>query len=458
MSQERLLDRLTKMENDRKNKKSVAAVTLGCKLNYAETSSILDCFIKAGWKMAGKHETPDLIVIHTCAVTKQAEQKSRQQIRRAVRRYPESRVVVIGCYATLSSELLAGIDGVAAVLEGERKYDLSLYRQGEFPGVRDMGGDAVAAHSLVGQAAIGRTRAFLKIQDGCSFGCAYCTIPLARGRSRSVAPEEVLAGARRLLAAGYRELVVTGVNIGDYRHGSMKLADLLVRLDELPAARIRISSVEPDLLNDRLLETVARSTRIMPHFHLPLQGGTNGLLMGMRRHYTLEVYRERLLRTLDLMPACGVGADIMTGYPGEKPQDFEAACSFLASLPVSYLHVFPCSIRPGTLLEREVRMGERGIVQPERVREQSRRLVEIGEEKKRKFAERFIGRETELLIEEQCATTGEDVCCSGYTPNYIRVQAMQEKGRKGAVQRGDLRRVRLTGIRDDLDLEGVFVT
>lgn len=446
------------MENDRKNTRRVVAVTLGCKLNYAETSSILDRLLAAGWRLAEDGEAPDLVIIHTCAVTKQAEQKSRQQIRKAFRRYPDSRVVVIGCYATLSHDVLAGIDGVAAVIEGEGKYDLARYWPGEFPATGDAGVDAVAAHSLVGQAAMGRTRGFLKIQDGCSFGCAYCTIPLARGRSRSVSPEEVLAGARRLLAAGYQELVLTGVNIGDYRHGAMRLAQLLERLDELPAARIRISSVEPDLLTDELLETVARSKRIMPHFHLPLQGGTNEQLKAMRRHYTLEVYRERLLKALELMPGCGVGVDIMTGYPGETLQDFEAACAFLASLPVSYLHVFPCSIRPGTRLDREVRLGERRAVQPERAKEQSRRLVEIGEEKKRDFAARFIGRETELLVEEQSPDEGGTVSCSGYTPNYLRVRVLLENGGSGSAVRGDLRKVRLTGIRDDLDLEGVFVT
>jgi len=446
------------MENDRNNTGRVLAVTLGCKLNYAETSSILDRLLAAGWCFAEDGEVPDLVIIHTCAVTKQAEQKSRQQIRRAVRRYPESRVVVIGCYATLSHDVLAGIDGVAAVIESEEKYDLARYWPGEFPAIRDAGVDAVAAHSLVGQAAMGRTRGFLKIQDGCSFGCAYCTIPLARGRSRSVSPEVVIAGARRLLAAGYQELILTGVNIGDYRHGAMRLAQLLARLDELPATRIRISSVEPDLLTDELLETVARSKRIMPHFHLPLQGGTNDLLKAMRRHYTLEIYRERLLKALELMPGCGVGVDIVTGYPGETPQDFEAACAFLASLPVSYLHVFPCSIRPGTLLDREVRLGKREPVQPERIRQQSRKLVELGDAKKRRFAERFIGRDMELLIEGQCSEAGGEACFIGYTPNYLRVRVYREQAVGGSVTRGDIRMVRLIGVRDDLDLEGVFVT
>lgn len=407
--------------------KKVAAVTLGCKLNYAETSSILQGLEGLGWDVCGPEEGADLIVVHTCAVTLQAEQKCRQKIRRLIRMNPAARVVAVGCYAQLSPSLLAGIDGVAAVLGSGEKFELGRYI--EAAGKDPSAPPAVAAGPLseLGEArpgcsppaGSGRTRAFLKIQDGCDYGCSYCTIPLARGRSRSVEPSLVLSQARALAASGYREIVLSGVNTGDYRSGDVDFALLLRMLETVEVSRIRISSLEPDLLSRDVLTAVAASRRIVPHLHLPLQGGTDALLRAMGRRYTVAGYRDSVKRALDALPGCAVGADVMVGFPGETEDYFAATLGFIEELPLSYLHVFSCSVRPETRLAREVEAGERSRVDPKEAARRSAELIRVGEEKARAFALRHVGSRRRVLFEEAGA---------GYTPEYLRVEVEAPDG------------------------------
>ncbi|ABB24582.1 MiaB/RimO family radical SAM methylthiotransferase [Pelodictyon luteolum] len=400
--------------------KKVAAVTLGCKLNYAESSSILQGLVEGGWVACGPEEGADLLIVHTCAVTGQAEQKCRQKIRQLIRRNPECRVAVIGCYAQLSPEVLGGIEGVDAVFGNKEKFDLDRYLAVAKGGRSAL--PAVAAGSVSRlqtaspgcspPAGSGRTRAFLKIQDGCDYLCAYCTIPLARGRSRSIEPEDVLRQAHRLAGSGYREIVLSGVNTGDYRSGGVDFPALLRMLEEVPVSRIRISSLEPDMLSPAFLQVVGSSARIVPHFHLPLQSGSDPVLRAMRRRYTAEGYRRAVHALREVLPGCAVGADVMVGYPGEEEEDFQAMYGFIEQLPLSYLHVFSCSVRPGTLLGRQVAGGERLRVNPKETARRSALLVELGERKAREFALSRIGSRQMVLFEEGYG---------GYTPEYLRV-------------------------------------
>jgi threonylcarbamoyladenosine tRNA methylthiotransferase MtaB len=444
---------------------SVAAVTLGCKLNYSETSAILDRLSAEGFRIAALEKGADMIIVHTCSVTGQAEQKCRQKIRQVIRKNPESVVVVIGCYAQLQPQLLAGIDGVHAVLGSNDKFNTSCYRAllekkpaRTFVMVSDAdaANDIHAGYSIPEHRGNSRTRAFLKIQDGCDYGCAYCTIPMARGRSRSLQPAELLARAHALAASGYREIVLTGVNIGDYRSGTTEFVGLLQILEEVAVDRIRISSVEPDMLDDRLLEVVARSARIAPHFHVPLQSGSDSILKAMRRRYTTGTYRERIMRIVETIRDCALGIDVIAGYPGESPADFRDMYDFIERLPAAYLHVFACSVRPGTVLACQTASGERKVIESREIQRRSRLLIELGERKKAAFTSRFIGRECSILAEESSMDNRGRICCSGYTPNYLHVTATAEP--PGRVDAGSLRGmvlpVMIEGMDDDLNLQG----
>ncbi len=443
--------------------KRVLIRTLGCKLNYAETSAILEDFVKKGWGVSTGEDRPDLVIIHTCAVTGKAEQKSRQLIRKMIQTYPDSRIVAVGCYAQLQPDRLEKIEGIDGILGSEEKFDTANYL-GEaasrvqcdiisMPSIKD----AVAAHSLVTERSSGRTRGFLKIQDGCDYGCAYCTIPMARGHSRSVPLAEVLEGAGRLSDAGYREIVLTGVNIADYRSGGADLIELLRELDQLAGCRIRISSIEPDVLSDKLIETVASSSRIMPHFHLPLQSGSDSILAAMRRRYTTTGYRERLLRAVFTIPRCAIGADVVTGYPGETDADFQKAFSFIEALPVAYLHVFPCSVRPGTVLAGQVASGERDIFSPDEIRSRSRKLLALAERKENEFLDRSVGQRFQVLMEDCSEDAGGEYVLSGYSENYLRVHVrLSSANARGMV--GKEVQVLIEKKGEDLNLEGRFVT
>lgn len=448
------------MKAIKSDKGAVAIVTLGCKVNYAESATILDALVSDGWRIARPDEAAGLVVVHTCAVTAQAEQKSRQQIRKAVRKNPGAKVVVIGCYAQLDPGRLAAIDGVSLVLGNADKLQASRYAgaSGQEPVIRvsPVTGlrEAAPACSMLSNPEAGRTRAFLKIQDGCSFGCSYCTIPLARGRSRSVPLGSLLDTAARLAEAGYREIALTGINIADYRDGDTGFAGLLRRLDAVPVDRIRIGSVEPDLLDDELIETVAASSRIMPHFHLPLQSGSDRVLRLMGRHYDTGSYRERLMRAVTGIRDCAIGADVMVGYPGEREEDFDAMYRFIEALPVAYLHVFNCSVRPGTVLSRQV--AERLLAPVPRAEAASRasRLGELAGMIERRFSDPYIGRSLSVLFEESRILEDGRRRWSGYTGNYLRIDVDLDAGSPLMALKGSERAVVVEGRGDGLNLQG----
>lgn len=440
--------------------KKVAAITLGCKLNYAETSTIVDKLAAGGWQPVEMDEGPDLVIVHTCAVTGQAEQKSRQQIRKIIRNHPGSRVAVIGCYAQLDPERLADIDGVSLVLGSVDKFDVAHYsgepeRDGGRPFVRASSvreiDQAEPASSMLCNPGKGRTRAFLKIQDGCSFGCSYCTIPNLRGRSRSVPADLVLERAMRIADAGYREIVLTGVNIGDYRDGALRFSGLLKRLEEVPVSRIRIGSVEPDLLDDELIATVSSSSRIMPHFHLPLQSGSDSVLRSMGRHYDTATYRRRFMQAVEAIPGCGIGADVMIGYPGEGEREFEEMYRFIEGLPAAYLHIFTCSVRPGTPLSRQVASRQLRLVPPQVAASRAARLAGLAARIERSFADSFVGSTLRVLFEEGQPNGEGTLRWGGYSPNYLRVAV--DAGQDSNIARGDEREVMIAAVGEDLQLQ-----
>lgn len=443
---------------------SVAAVTLGCKLNYSETSAILDRLSAEGWQLSSVEKGADMIVVHTCAVTKQAEQKCRQKIRKLIKRNPKSVVVVIGCYAQLQPLRLSGIEGVHGVLGSDDKFRTGLYREifetrPEAPLVQvsDVCGmeEIHAGYSLPEHSGVSRTRAFLKIQDGCDYGCAYCTIPLARGRSRSLPVAMIVERAHALAASGYREIVLTGVNIGDYRSEGTGLAGLLRMLELVELDRIRVSSLEPDILDDRLLDVVACSQKIAPHFHVPLQSGSDRVLKAMGRRYTTAVYRERVMRAVESIPDCAIGIDVIAGYPGESEEDFQDMYRFIEGLPAAYLHVFTCSVRPGTRLASQTASGERKLSLPADIERRSGMLIELGIRKKSSYTAGFLGKERKVLVETCMRDESGRVCCSGYTSNYLQVTAAAEgfEGDAGRLK-GMLVPVVIGEMDHDLNLQG----
>ncbi len=454
-----------KKNKDMKNiqSKSVAAVTLGCKLNVAETSAILDSLSKKGWRISTTEEKADLIIIHTCAVTHKAEQKCRQKIRALIRKKPDTRIAVIGCYAQLHPDSLSSIDGIDLILGSNDKFEIELYCNVLEKTIPKAFVKVTPAHtieavypgySLPAPASKERTRAFLKIQDGCDYGCSYCTIPLVRGKSRSIPAEEIVERASLLASSGYREIVLTGVNTGDYHSGDMTLCDLLRQLEKVDISRIRISSIEPDIVDHELISLVAASRKIVPHFHIPLQSGSNTILRAMRRRYDTALYRNKVQQAVERIAECAIGADVMVGFPGETEDDFLQMYRFIEELPLAYLHVFSCSIRPGTTLAEQTDNRERSPVASKETTRRYLELVELGHKKEATFKARFIGKECTVLFENSRSLPKGVQQCSGYTRNYLRV--LVESSDRPLVQslRGNELPVLIDSLDDDLNLKG----
>jgi len=442
--------------------KRVAAVTLGCKLNYSETSSILDDLCQHGWELRSIEEGADLIIVHTCAVTKQAEKKSRQKIRGIIKKNPASRIAVIGCYSQLNPENLASIEGVDAIFGSNDKFDIQLYDDisaGTIvsPLVKVSPASTIEevypGYSLPEVKSSDRTRAFLKIQDGCDYGCAYCTIPKARGRSRSLSIARIVERAHTMASSGYREIVLTGVNIGDYRHEGMTLCDLLQKLEHVNVSRIRISSIEPDFIDEKLIALVARSERIVPHFHIPLQSGSDTILKAMRRRYDTAMYRSRVMHAVERIADCAIGTDVIVGYPGETVDDFSQMYRFLENLPLAYLHVFSCSMRPGTPLARQVENHELNPVESGEIARRYAALIELGRQKEYQFKERYTGKECMVLFEGSRPVKKGIAQCSGYTPNYLRVLVETDPAVEQTLSGNELP-VLIESLGDDLNLKG----
>ena len=402
--------------------KKVAFYTLGCKLNYSETSTLSRKFEDKGYQKVAFTETPDIFIINTCSVTENADKKCHKIVREARAISPNAYVAIIGCYAQLKPKEIAGIPGVDAVLGASEKFQLVELLDGfvrpDKPVV--MASDIEKANKFnTSYSMSDRTRTFLKVQDGCDYSCAFCTIPLARGSSRSDSIENIIASARQIAQAGVKEIVITGVNTGDFglQNGvrTERFLDLVKALDEVDGInRFRISSVEPNLLHDEILTFVARSKRFVPHFHVPLQSGSHKILKLMRRRYQRELYASRVETIKTLMPHACIGVDVIVGFPGETHEDFLETYQFLNELNISYLHVFTYSERENT-----VAINLPGVVPQKERAERSRMLHNLSDKKRRAFYEEHIGQSFRVLFEYDI----EEGYMHGFTENYIRVRA-----------------------------------
>ena len=444
--------------------KKAAYYTLGCKLNFSETSTFAKMLQQMGVVTAQKGETADICLINTCSVTDVADHKCRQAIHRMVRQHPGAFVVVTGCYAQLSPERIAKIDGVDLVLGSNEKANLVQFLSEGFvsrgsASTYETAGQA-AAHRTAGQGATcetagqtvapktagqgatyktvktkditsfapscsrgNRTRYFLKVQDGCDYFCTYCTIPYARGFSRNPTIASLVAQAKEAANEGGKEIVLTGVNIGDFGKSTGEhFLDLVKALDEVEGiSRYRISSLEPDLLSDELIEYCAHSRAFMPHFHIPLQSGSDTVLRLMHRHYDSQLFADKIHRIKEVMPDAFIGVDVMVGCRGETPECFEETYNFLDGLDVTQLHVFPYSERPGTSALRIPY-----IVNDQDKRERSQRLLALSDQKTEAFYQRYIGQQAEVLFEK--APRGKAM--HGFTKNYIRVELPAAEARE----------------------------
>jgi len=398
--------------------KTVAFYTLGCKLNFSETSTIARLFEQGGYAKVDFEDRPDIYVINTCSVTDQADKKCRNLVRRAKSKNPNAFVAVIGCYAQLKPQEIAEINGVNVVLGANEKFNIIEYldRQPVDGKAHIENAHIKEVKTFVPSYSAGdRTRTFLKVQDGCDYFCAFCTIPLARGRSRNVSIEETLKSAREVAATGVKEVVLTGVNIGDFGQGEEEnFHQLIQALDRVEGIeRFRISSIEPNLLSNEVIEFVSKSDKFVPHFHIPLQSGSDTMLKSMRRRYLSELYRDRVASIKSLMPNACIGADIIVGFPGETEAEFMKTVDFLKSIDVSYLHVFTYSERANTTalrIEDVVPMAVR--------QERNKILTNLSLKKKRAFYEQQLGT-THQVLWEAAETEG---MMSGFTENYIKVQ------------------------------------
>ncbi len=400
--------------------KKAAFYTLGCKLNFAETSAISEEFLRHGFQLVDFKEKADIYVINTCTVTENAEKECRQIVRRALRNNPDAFVAVTGCYAQLRAGEIAKIKGVDAVLGNNEKFDLlSLFpsfQKRELSCISVSPYDEINSfHSAIALEANKRTRAFFKIQDGCDYKCSFCTIPRARGKSRSMEMPELIEQFKGLINAGYKEIVLTGVNVGDYGKAfNSGLYEALLRMIETKGDfRIRISSIEPNLLTDEIIQLAAQSEKLCEHFHIPLQSGSNNVLKLMRRRYSAEFYRDLILKVKEEIPTAGIGVDVIVGTPGEREIDFRNTFQLLEELPVSYLHVFTYSERPGTAASEMD-----GKVPFDLRKERNRLLRQLSDRKRKEFYQSMVGKELSVLFESNY----NDGYLRGFSSNYIRVK------------------------------------
>ena len=401
--------------------KKVAFYTLGCKLNFSETSSIGRQFKDAGYDTTAFNSPADVYVINTCSVTDNADKKCRKVVKEALKYSPNAYITIVGCYAQLKPKEIAEIPGVDMVLGAAEKFNIIAH-------INDLTKQEKAVvhnapidetNQFVTAYSIGdRTRTFLKVQDGCDYSCTFCTIPLARGASRSGKIDDIVLQAKEIAASGVKEIVLTGVNIGDFgiREGKRqdKFLDLVKALDEVEGIdRIRISSIEPNLLANEIIEFVAQSKRFVPHFHMPLQSGNNKVLAKMRRRYKRELYAERVAKIKTLMPSACIGVDVIVGFPGETREDFLDTYNFLNEMDISYLHVFTYSERENTIAAQM-----EGAVPGAQRSDRSKMLHILSEKKRRAFYEQNLGAIGEVLFESD----EKDGFMHGFSKNYVKVR------------------------------------
>ena len=427
--------------------KRAAFFTLGCKLNFAETSTLGEMLMSHGVTKAKKGETADICVVNTCTVTAMADSKCRQAIHKIIKDHPGALVAVTGCYAQLQPQIISDIPGVSIVVGAQQRSDLidqicyrlqdpppqthtpplipppsmagvtledtpySLPIEGEMPA-----GQRESAHFFPSCSQGDRTRYFLKVQDGCNYFCTYCTIPMARGRSRNGSIASMVEQAKQVVAQGGKEIVLTGVNTGDFgRTTKETFFDLIQELDQVEGIeRYRISSIEPNLLTDEIIDFCAGSKRFMPHFHIPLQSGSDEVLRLMHRHYDTTLFRHKVEHIKQLMPNCFIGVDVMTGMRGETETYFEQAYDFIKSLDISQLHVFTYSERPGT---KALEIPH--VVSPQEKHIRTQRLLELSDQKTHNFYQHYIGQTARVLLEHTSRRTKP---MNGFTENYIRVE------------------------------------
>ena len=417
--------------------------TLGCKLNFSETATMQSLLARQNITPATGDEVPDVCVVNTCSVTALADSKCRQHIRHLIRQYPDALMVVTGCYAQLKGKEIAEIPGVDIVLGSEQKPDIAQYVIQWFEDRRQQ--LAVTPSLDIRRFSPScdrgdRTRYWLKVQDGCDYWCSYCTIPAARGRSRSGTIDELTAQARQVATDGGKEIVITGVNIGDFgQNTGEKFLDLLKALDDIEGIeRYRISSIEPDLLTDEIIEWCSHSRAFMPHFHIPLQSGSDAVLKLMRRHYDRQLFADKVQRCRQLMPDCFIGVDVMVGTRGETPELFEDSYNFIAGLDVQHLHVFPYSERPGTAALRIPY-----IVTQQDKQARTARMIALSDKKQAAFIRHHLGTVRPVLLEHGHGK-GK---MHGFTDNYIRVNVEPDMRLANQIVN-----VRLLSINDDLSV------
>lgn len=407
--------------------KTVAFHTLGCKLNFSETSTIARAMMDKGFEKIAFDQGADVYVINTCSVTENADKECKQIVKSALNANPDAFIAIVGCYAQLKPEEISNIDGVDVVLGASEKFKLLNYinLSGKNTQTEIHNCEISEVNSFVDSFSVGdRTRSFLKVQDGCDYSCTFCTIPLARGKSRSDTMENAIENAKQIAASGVKEIVLTGVNLGDFGYGididpatkkrkDYTFLDLIQELDKVKGIeRIRISSIEPNLLKDEVIEFVAQSKRFMPHFHIPLQSGNNEILGKMKRRYQRELYQDRVAKIKALMPHCCIGVDVIVGFPGETQAHFTDTYNFINSLDISYLHVFTYSERDNTeaiKMENVVEFSER--------KRRNKMLRILSAKKLRQFYEQQLNKEFTVLFEHE----NKNDHMFGFTQNYIKI-------------------------------------
>lgn len=431
--------------------KTVAFYTLGCKLNFSETSTISRLFEDSGFAKVGFDDRPDVFVINTCSVTDHADKKCRNLVRRAKRINPEAFIAVVGCYAQLKPQEISEIEGVNVVLGANEKFNIIDYLDKE-----PVNGKAHIENEHIKEvkdfvpsySANDRTRTFLKVQDGCDYFCSFCTIPLARGRSRNQSIEETLKVAKEVANTGVKEVVLTGVNIGDFGQGGDEdFLGLIKELDQIDGIeRFRISSIEPNLLSDEIIDFVANSKKFAPHFHIPLQSGSDILLKSMRRRYSSALYIDRVEHIKRVMPDACIGVDVIVGYPGETEEEFGKTVELLKTLDVSYLHVFTYSERANTTALRIEDIVPMAIRQ-----ERNKILTSLSHKKKRAFYESQLGTTRTVLWED----AENDGMMHGFTENYVKVQrpyADSAANTLEALTMGEIQRNGIVGVGVESDM------
>lgn len=411
--------------------KLVAFHTLGCKLNFSETSTLAREFQNGDFTRTTDFALADIIVLNTCSVTGEADKKCRSIIRKFTHTNPSAIIVVTGCYAQLKPQEIAAIEGVDLVIGNNAKDSLvqqvaAMAAKSSKP-IVDSCQAAELTNFFSAFSSGDRTRTFLKVQDGCSYHCSYCTIPLARGQSRNIPIAQLVSQAEAIAARGQREIVLTGVNIGDFgRSTNESFLDLITQLHRVSGIdRYRISSIEPNLLTDEVISFCANSQKFMPHFHIPLQAGTNKILALMRRRYTVEKFAERIAAVRTKIPHAFIGIDVIVGFPGETSQDFKQSMDFLKSITPSFLHIFPYSERDNTdaiSLDGKVATHEKHL----RVKQ----LTELSDALHSRFAEQFIGSQAHVLVE----STRHGNCMFGFTENYLRVELPYDREKINTIQ------------------------